>query len=41
MQNGNKAENECVNLFEFDVSLHRGAFHLVARLEYVFMCTTM
>lgn len=26
MQNGNKAENECVNLFEFDVSLHRGVF---------------
>ena len=26
MQNGNKAENECVNLFEFDVSLHREVF---------------
>lgn len=26
MQNGNKAENECVNLFEFDVTLHRGVF---------------
>lgn len=24
--NGNKAENECVNLFEFDVSLQRATF---------------
>lgn len=38
--NGNKAENECVNLFEFDVPLHRERFHLVPLWWCVFMCTT-
>lgn len=39
MQNGNKTENECVNLFEFDVSLHRGVFiQLLARsIIFVFV----
>lgn len=41
MQNENKAEKECVNLFEFDVSLHRVAFsfNFSAKI-YIYMNTT-
>lgn len=37
MQNGNKAKNECVNLFEFDVSVHRGVFILLLGWGIIFI----